>query len=476
MIWEPVARHRPSSKWTDGDLAAKIGADLGLVPDAEQQWLLDAIYAEREAGVPAAFEVAVVAPRQNLKSATLEIAALMDAFVLGVPLHIWTAHLQGTAQKAFQDIQRRINAHPDYARRAKFYAGHQDMSIHVDFDDPDVPTKVIEFQSRTGRANRGFTCDRLTLDEALYLQPSNMGAILPTLVTRKGAQVRYASSAGLLDSAVLRQIRDRGRSGKDPRLAYVEYGAPRRRCAHSECSHRFGEVDGCALDDRELWWHGNCALWAGRITEDGLEDQRRSLPPAEFVREFYSWWEDPVSAGGALPFVDWMELADPDAELGPELIFGLHVQEDRSAWITALWNRDDGAVNVILTNEGRYVPAHRVVEECKRLTGEHGGHVVPPKAFEADLIGAGVPVLAMAAGSWPGYCGGVVDAIQAKTVRHGNQAALNEAVRAAEWRSAGGQGERAFKDAPEIGPLAAMVRGLWGAGQLATYDPLLSVL
>src|SRR5688500_1290188 len=150
-MWEPVARHRPSHRWTFGDLAAKVGADVGLVPDAEQQWLLDAIYAEKESGIPASFEVAVVAPRQNLKSATLEIAALTDAFVMDVPLHIWTAHLLGTAQKSFQDMRSRILQNPDYAGRVKFYEGHQDMSLHVDADDGDVLTKTVEFHARSGR-------------------------------------------------------------------------------------------------------------------------------------------------------------------------------------------------------------------------------------------------------------------------------------------------------------------------------------
>ena len=32
MDFEPLYRHRPASKWTNGDIAAKVGADLGLPP------------------------------------------------------------------------------------------------------------------------------------------------------------------------------------------------------------------------------------------------------------------------------------------------------------------------------------------------------------------------------------------------------------------------------------------------------------
>jgi hypothetical protein len=41
---------------------------------------------------------------------------------------------------------------------------------------------------------------------------------------------------------------------------------------------------------------------------------------------------------------------------------------------------------------------------------------------------------------------------------------LNDAVHGAQWRSVGNAGERAFqlKDAPTVGPLAAVVRALHG--------------
>ena len=70
-------------------------------------------------------------------------------------------------------------------------------------------------------------------------------------------------------------------------------------------------------------------------------------------------------------------------------------------------------------------------------------------------------------------CGMVADRVTAGTIRHGNQAALNEAVKAAKWRSAGTGGERAFqlKDFPEVGPLAAVVRAVCGLAAAVTEEP-----
>ena len=219
------------------------------------------------------------------------------------------------------------------------------------------------------------------------------------------------------------------------------------------------------LDDRDLWWQANCALWAGRITEESLEDQRGSVPPAEFMREFFSWWEDPESVGGALPYDIWMDLADPGAERGQIPVFGLDVDQDRTAWISVVWARGDSLTQVQLANDGHALPAHRAVEECARLTKEWRGPVAAARAFEDDLNAAGVQPIVVSSQDFTAASGAVYDAVTARMLRHGNQPALNAAVKAAAWRAAGTDGSRGFqlKDRPEVGPLAAMTRALHAA-------------
>jgi hypothetical protein len=456
-MYEPLHRSRPAHKWTYGDLACRVGEDLGLPPDDEQRWILDAIYAERAPERPASFEVAVISPRQNIKTSTLGIAALTDLFVFGVEKHVWTAHHGDTLKNTFNDFRTWIKSNPEYDEQVTFYEGHQDMSIvHTETGN------VIDFQSRTGKAGRGFTgVKRVTLDEALYLEPKHVGAIYPTMVTKPEAQVRIGSSAGLLMSDQLRRIRERGRAGKDKRLAYVEYGAKFKPCLRADCTHAVGS-EGCALDDRDLWWQANCALWAGRITEESLCDQRDSMPPAEFAREFFSWWEDPESVGGALPFGIWIDLADPSVERGASPVFGLDIDQDRTAWIAVTWRRADDLTQVQMANDGRSMPAHRAMEECARLADEWGGTVAASKSFEEDLKAAGVHPHSVSSTEFTTASGAVFDALSARSLRHGNQPALNAAIKAAAWRNAGTDGSRAFqlKDCPEVGPLAAMTRAL----------------
>ncbi len=52
----------PPHEETYGNLAAGVGAQLGMPMDDEQRMILDAIYTEDEPGVPTCFEVGVVAP------------------------------------------------------------------------------------------------------------------------------------------------------------------------------------------------------------------------------------------------------------------------------------------------------------------------------------------------------------------------------------------------------------------------------
>lgn len=452
MSRAPLYRSARPHRSTNGDIAAKVGADLGLVPDAEQQWLLDAIYAEDEPGIPTSSEVVAVAPRQNIKSSTFEIAALTDLFVFEVELAVWTAHQFKTSRKSFEDMRRRIKRHPDYASRCFFRDSHGEEAITLH----SGPT--LEFHARSGGSGRGFMgVSRITLDEALYLRPADMGALSPTQVTQADAQIRFGSSAGLVGSEVLRGLRERGRSGSDSSLAYVEYGATFRPCDSPICSHDV-ETPGCALDDRELWWEANCAMWAGRITEAAIEKQRNRLTPAEFMREFFSWWEDPPNEGGAFDFAAWSALADPAAERGSSPVFGVATARDHS-WsaISVAWRRLDGLVHVMLAD---YRPGDEWLEtRVNELKSTWGGTVV------AGLKGlAGVEKATDAASAHNALAG----LVAAQGVRHGNEPALNTAVRAAKWRPQGDTRVLDRKGSQDISPIDAAALAVHGLTASAT--------
>ena len=199
-----------------------------------------------------------------------------------------------------------------------------------------------------------------------------------------------------------------------------------------------------------------------RTPLESLQRLRKNLKdPDSWNREGRGIW-DPEVTGGALSHARWLTLADPHAERGSDVVFGVDLTGDRDVWIAVAWTRDDGATQVMLANEGRPVAAYSAVAECKRLTGEWGG-TVASSAFGDDFEREGVPFEHVDGTEFAAACGLVEDAIKDSSVRHGNQVALNDGVKAAKWRPQTTSGERAFvlRDAPEVGPVAAVARALW---------------
>lgn len=170
-----------------------------------------------------------------------------------------------------------------------------------------------------------------------------MGSLLPTLATRPEMQVRYASSAGIAKSEVLRGVRDRAYPKDDPELFYVEWAADRAGCLSQPCDHVVG-TPGCALDREDLWGQANPAL-GRRITLETMRFFRRSLPPLEFAREFLGWWDDAEDIG--LPAIDphtWGSLVGSTPPRRRDTVFALDVAPDHSsATVAAAWSTPDGS-------------------------------------------------------------------------------------------------------------------------------------
>lgn len=454
VIREPLYRTAPDCRTSFGDLAARVGVELGLPPDDEQRVALDAIFAESSPGIPRYRHACIVATRQQLKSATLTIAAATDLLLLGVPGAVWTAHQSKTATKSYEDLSRRIRMHPEYAEVVDYRGGRGEEAIFL-LDDQAIS---LEYRARSGGSGRGFTTGRLTLDEALYLRGGDLGALAPTMLTRRDGQIRYGSSAGLPGSEALRSLRDDGRAGSDPGLWYVEYGSERRDCARPFCAHEVG-TDGCALDDVELWWQSCPALWCDRVREEDVADLRRRMPWDEFAREVLGWWDEP--AGGSTSAIDfdaWSDLADPLAERG-QPTFGVATAPD-GTWtaVAVAWKRPDELAQVMVA---KYAPGSAwVAAEVARLQSEWGGQVFVDTAARALLSSAESPSQAVQAQAH----NALSTAVEGGQLRHGNDPALNVAVSAARWKPSGDTRVLDRKGTADISPLIAASLALHGLG------------
>lgn len=456
----PTFRSVPDFALTNGDIAADVGSMIGLPPDPNQRDILDVIFAESKPGRLACFEAAVIAPRQNIKSSTLEIACLTDLFVFREPLSIWTAHLYKTTRSAFRDMVMRIDGCDSLrARCKKPTTANGNEAIEL------LTGERIEFHARSKGGGRGLTARRVTLDEALLLADAEMGALLPTLATQINAQVRYGSSAGLATSDVLRGVRDRGRLGADPSLGYLEWCAPRKDCGGENCSHRYGQVAGCALDDESLWWPANPSL-EDRLPLDTLRKLRASLPPGEFMREFLGWWDEPAADAQGLPIQEWNSCADVAGQIDGAVTFCVDVALDRarsSLGVAGL--RADGRFQGEIVAHD-FGTAWLVQAAVAAATEWHAPVALdqsgPAASLQPELEAAGVEVIPLPRGEVVQACGHILDLVRRRGFAHLDDPVLNGAVDGARLRS-GESFVFTRKGDVDISPLYAVTLATWVA-------------
>ena len=422
---------------TGGAEAADLAAMSGFIPDAEQRLVLDALYAETvpgstfQSGQWAALEQAIIGSRQNLKTSTMLMACTADAFLFDARLIVWTAHLFQTAAEAFLDFKNLIDANPHLSRKVRRIteaAGNQGVEL--------MNGCRVKFIARSKASGRGMSGDVVFFDEAYALSAAELGALIPTLSARPNPAVRYGSSAGRIESLPLRMIRDRGRAGSDPSLAYVEWCST-AECEHEACDHEVG-TPGCVLDNVEEWQKANPAM-SRRITADYIARERRALTPQEFARERLGWWDEP-KGGNVIPMTRWAPLGtSPGMIDGPIAVFVDVTLDRKQSGIGVCGLNADGVPQVELAavepgtdwvtdKLDAMIAAHDVVAVGATSAG-------PVASLLPDLKGiceaAGVTFVKAGSGDFAGMCGGFYDAVMAASLRHWSDPRIDMALAAA---------------------------------------------
>lgn len=474
---EPAYRSVPLSAGTLGGDVASFCRSIGFAPDPAQEMILREIFAVDRRGRSTAFETAVIACRQNLKTGVFKQAVLGWLFVADIRLVVWSAHEWDTIKEAFRDLEELISGADALRKLVRhIYRGNGDEAIEL------LSGARVIFKTRTKGGGRGLTGDKVVLDEAFALRPMHMGALLPTLSARPDPQVVYGSSAGLVDSAVLRSIRDRGRAGKDPRLAYFEWCAPppEEACRDGDrCTHSL-TAGGCGCDDPEQWRKANPAMGL-RITAEHIAAERRAMPPEEFGRERMGWWDSPMEERKVITDASWRLLADEGSEPVPPVAFACVFSADRSrAAIDVAGQRADGLLHVEVAEyrKGTSWAAPWLIDRWQRHqpcavvvdAAGHEGSIIP------ELEQAGIEVVSPQARDIAQAYGQFYDAVtDSQSLRHRDQDDLNVALAGATVREIGDAGKAWGRRASgtDIAPLVAATEALWGFlkfGPAGDYD------
>lgn len=486
LLVEPAYSSAPAWHQTLGPEVADLARLAGFAPDPEQEIALDALFAFDRNGSSVAFETAVICCRQNMKTGLFKQAALGWLFLTEQRLVVWSAHEFRTAQEAFRDMDELVSGCDLLRKRVKnVYRGNGDESIEL------LSGARLIFKTRTKGGGRGLSGDKVVLDEAFALQPMHMGALLPTLSARPDPQVVYGSSAGLATSETLRGVRDRGRAQKDPRLAYFEWCAP-ESCVLTPCDHAL-DTPGCALDDEANWRQANPAM-GRRISVDYIAAERRALPPAEFARERLGWWDKPGSESPAISPALWASLEDVAAEAVSVSAFAVATDPDRTWSAIGIAGPFCDCVVPLERCSGDRVHVESVahdrgtgwvVARCVALNASHGpakfvvdgGAGNPAATLIPEMEAAGLDVVVANARDVARSYGLFMDGLAERTVIHGPQPELAEAVKAARTRPCGDGGSAFGRKASgsDITPLEVVSLAHWAAVTAPKVNVLSSI-
>jgi phage terminase large subunit-like protein len=422
-----------------GDEAIGLARDSGLELDEWQAYVLANSLVKRRTGTWAYPSVGVNVPRQNGKGAIIEARILAELYLVRSPLTIYSAHNFDTALEHFRRLEILIEDSADLsreltgkkgARRYGITYGNGKIGIELEGD------RRLRFRTRTKGGGRGFSCDLLLMDEAMFIPEEMHSALRPTLSARENPQIWYLGSAvdqlAHEHGIVFARVRERGLR-EDSGLAYFEWSID---------EDNPNAVPRETIDDAAAWAQANPAMGI-RIAQDYIAEERRDLGPRGFAVERLGVgdWPRTDHEASTIDLDAWAELVDDRSQVEDPVCVAFDVSPERFASVAIAGKRRDGLthIEVIASRRGTaWVPEY-LAERVKR----HRPSAVvcdgygPAASLVPALENLGVEVQALTAQEHGQACGQFVDAIEEGTLRYRPDDALEGAVRFAQTRPLG---------------------------------------
>lgn len=431
------------------------GRELGLGFDWWQSQLGTVCLGYGEDGkyVATVGGVGLSIPRQVGKTYfALALLVIMCILFPGLQV-VWTTHHLRTSTKTFSALQgicRRKKVAPYIAKN-----NHGRDAIRTANGEQEVTFNngsKIMFGSRKAGFGRGFDeIDVEVFDEAQILDMKTLEDMIAATNQARhehGALLFFMGTPPrpLDDSEAYSERRREALEGEADQAIWLEIGADPKS----------------SPDDRTQWPLMNPSFPTRTPVESLLRLRKNLKSEDSWNREGRGIWDDDGPDRG-LDYAKWLDLADPDAPRGANPVFGVATAPDRS-WsaVGVAWKRPDGGVQVMLA-EYRETTTW-VAEHVAGLRKKWGGRVLVDVAsrdlvFDAEELSQ--PEMAKAHNA-------LSDAVTASKVHHGNERALNVAVKAARWRSSGDTRVLDRKGEMDVSPLAAVALAAYGAAQPPT--------
>ena len=451
----------PPAVSSTGAEAIELAESAGVHLYPWQQFALDAMLGERADGNWSSYEVGFMVARQNGKGEVLLARELAGLFLLEERFLLHSAHLFPTSKEAFLRIKAVIEGAPHLASRVQqFYQSNAETAVVL------KNGARLRFMARTNQSGRGFSAQTLLMDEAQEMSEQARAALMFTTSAQPNPQLIYTGTVPTSETAnseVWTSLRDRGRAGNDPQLAWLEWSA--------------GEDD-VDPDDRTGWCMGNPSL-GYRITMEQIARERLSTPAQTFLEERLSYW--PASDASKLAWKvvpqDTYRACSSEQRggwlVGP-VSLAVEMADDRSmVTIVAAGATEDGRTGVQIVARDANGPwvAPLLADRWANKGRPVSAVVVDPRSQAGSLVpaltDAGVPVVECSTADLVKATGTLLDAIHEGTVAFRTAEAMTNAVGGARLRK---YGEAHLIDRWSAGdptPFIGAVLARWGMSKPA---------
>lgn len=424
---------------SDAEDAIFLASSYGLIPDDWQSDILNAWLGRKVDDKWCYGRCGLAVPRQNGKNGVLEVRELFGLVMLGETF-LHAAHEVKTTRKAFKRLkhffgEKRDDPHAKYPELNELVSevrntNGQEAIFLKDRDDRKGGS--IEFVARSSGSGRGFTVDVLVLDEAQHLDDEELEAIRSAVSSAPlgNPQVIYTGTPPDREKGELGVVWLRIREGaeKDPRLCWIEYGAP-----DGPMPDIHDDVMLYAANPALEVRHGNGAFG---LTMDVVNDERGDLSPEGVARERYGWWGNPETIRrGVIDMDVWRALrttAPPPTraqivvDVAPDLTYtSIGLAYDVGGKVTVIVNRTEGTGRAFRQVAGLTEDLADVVEIALTQTAAFLGPRLTKVGIEHKVlsnseVGKG--------------CVAFQEMVMNGTVHHVGQQELNDAARNAVTR------------------------------------------
>jgi hypothetical protein len=412
------ATARRAERDTFGGKAQLVARALNLPLMPWQADVVD-VFGETVDGHPAYRELVLTVPRQSGKTTLILAIMLHRALYYGKPQRI-----AYTAQTGHDARQKLLDDFVPIIERSAF-APLVDRVYRANGDEAIIfgNGSRIEVLRNSISAGHGRTLDLAIIDEAFADEDDvREQALLPTMATKKDAQIVVVSTAGTERSLYLKRKVDQGRAAAEADLgegiAYFEWSA---------------NPDDDPFDE-DVWRRVMPALGL-TVDENAVRHALASMTMNEFRRSYLNVWS--TASEQMIPQKVW--LASCSAKVAPAgaLTFAVDVALDRSRGSIAVADKD-GNIELVENREGVSWIQQRTLELFRRWKG----NVVvdgygPASSFVDPLKQVGVPIVVYRTADVVAACALFYDAVLDKSIRVKSDDRLDKAIAAATRRNVG---------------------------------------